>query len=153
MIISIHFARAFEYAPLEFTVEFNSSERSMLNLLKLPSVSKSQFCRQSNPSGHVVIGEDISPSIQVDSTEVGLSVLGVGLVGLDDGYEVGSDVVGRDNGIEVGVDVVGWDDGNVVGSGVVGWGHGPDVVGCDDGPAVAGSEEVGLSVVGVDGVG
>ncbi len=100
------------YALLESTVEFNSSERSILYLLELPLIPKSQFCRQSNPSGHDVIGEDMSPPIQMESDEVG-SVVGVDVVGRKDGNEVGSDVVG--------------------------WGDGLDVVGCDDGPAVVGS--------------
>ncbi len=98
------------YALLESTVEFNSSERSILNLLVLPSIPKSQFCRQSNPSGHVVIGEEISPSTQVDSDEVGLSVVGLDVVGRNDGNEVGPDVVGWGDGL----DVVGFDDGMIV---------------------------------------
>ncbi len=40
--------------------------------------------------------------------------------------------------------MVGWGDGMKVGS---------DVVGCDDGPADVGSEEVGLCGEGVDDVG
>ena len=36
----------------------------------------------------------MSPSTQVDSDEVGLSVMGIDVVGPVDGNEVGSDVVG-----------------------------------------------------------
>ena len=83
----------------------------------------------------------MSPSTQVDSDEVGLSVMGIDIVGRDDGNEAGSGAGFVVDGIDVGSPVVGTDE---IGRCVVGFAVGPPVVG---------SDEVGRGVVGVDVVG
>jgi hypothetical protein len=159
VITSIHLARALTYAPLLFTVEFNCSERSILNVAVL-LFPKPQFCRQVKPAGHAM-GEVTSPPSQVPWEEVGLLVVGllveVGLlvVGLlvEDGLlvvgllvDVGLLVVGVAEGALVGTDV-GIPEAALDGLDVVG-----NVVAVTDGTAVGIAESalVGRAVVGLE---
>ena len=132
VMTSDHLARALTYASLVSTVEFNSSERSILNLLG-SSVPKSQFCRQVKPGGQL-IGEGLSPPSQVaPGVLVGDAVVGTKVVGA----------------ALVGMTVVGWE----VGAGVAGFAEGAAVgnaEGATDGPTVVGLEEVGIRAVGFD---
>ncbi len=159
VITSIHLARALTYAPLLFTVEFNCSERSILNVAVL-LFPKPQFCRQVKPAGHAM-GEVTSPPSQVPWEEVGLLVVGllveVGLlvVGLlvEDGLlvvgllvDVGLLVVGVAEGALVGTDV-GIPEAALDGLAVVG-----NVVAVTDGTAVGIAESalVGRAIVGLE---
>ena len=145
VITSIHLARALTYAPLLFTVEFNCSERSILNVVVL-LFPKPQFCRQVKPAGHAM-EEVTSPPSQVAWEEVGLLVEdGLLVVGLL--VDVGLLVVGVAEGAVVGTDV-GIPEAALDGLAVVG-----DLVALKDGTAVgiAESARVGRAIVGL-GVG
>jgi len=143
VMTSVHLARALTYASLVSTVEFNSSEISILNLVVF-SFPKSQFCRQVKPGGQL-IGEGLSPPSQVvPGVLVGDSVVGTNGVGA---ALVGMTVGGWE---EVGVSVVAFDEGAAVGT-VEGNFVGADVgsaEGAIDGLPAVGLDEVGVSVVG-----
>ena len=153
VITSIHLARALTYAPLLFTVEFNCSERSILNVAVL-LFPKPQFCRQVKPAGHAM-GEVTSPPSQVPWEEVGLLVVGllvedgllvVGLLVVGLLVDVGLLVVGVAEGALVGTDV-GIPEAALDGLAVVG-----DVVAVTDGTAVGIAESalVGRAIVGLE---
>ena len=150
VITSIHLARALTYAPLLFTVEFNCSERSILNVVVL-LFPKPQFCRQVKPAGHAM-EEVTSPPSQVAWEEVGLLVVGLlvedGLLVVGLLVDVGLLVVGVAEGALVGTDV-GIPEAALDGLAVVG-----DVVALKDGAAVGIAESalVGRAIVGL-GVG
>ena len=132
VMTSVHLDRALTYASFVSTVEFNSSERSILNLVVF-SFPKSQLCRQVKPGGQL-IGEGLSPPSQVvPGVLVGDSVVGRKVVGA---ALVGTTVVGW----EVGVGVAGFVEGAAVGN----------AKGATDGPTVVGLEEVGICAVVFD---